>query len=130
MVDSDDDEEAEAPAARPSAPAAAAADVAQPAGKRQVKCKTVLDEDSDSAEDWEAPKQAAGGRACLTQGTLTFTGRGCPLQWSIIRICLKISQHSYVHEDIWAPPEVYEVFSAVVQVVQAPARQLQLQTQQ
>ena len=56
LADSDDDGE-DAPSAKPCAPAAEA----KSASKQQGKRKTVLHEDSDSEEDWDAPKGASGG---------------------------------------------------------------------
>ena len=56
LADSDDDG-ADAPSAKVSVPAAAA----NLASKQQGKRKTVLDEDSVSDEDWDAPQRAAGG---------------------------------------------------------------------
>ena len=55
LADSDDEAE-EAPAQKPAAPAAKP----KAASKQPAKRKTVLDEASDSEDDWEAPKQAAG----------------------------------------------------------------------
>ena len=58
IADSDDEAEA-APAQKPAAPAAKP----KAASRQPAKRKTVLDEASDSEDDWEAPKQAAGAHA-------------------------------------------------------------------
>ena len=58
LADSDDEADA-APAQKPAAPAAKA----DAASRRPAKRKTVLDEASDSEDEWGAPKQAAGAPA-------------------------------------------------------------------
>ena len=60
LVDSDDEAD-EAPTEKPKAPAMKAI------SKHQAKRKTVLDEDPESDDDWEAPKQAAGAHADLAR---------------------------------------------------------------
>ena len=77
LVDSDDEAD-EAPAEKPKAPAVKAA------SKQQAKRKTVLDEDPESDDDWEAPKHAAGAHA-----DLATTCPGCEMKQALTpSICM------------------------------------------
>lgn len=58
LADSDDEAEV-VPAQKPAAPAAEP----EAASRRPAKRNTVLDEASDSEDEWDAPKQAAGAHA-------------------------------------------------------------------